>query len=245
MKKNNLEPLHNYMAIMLDASIRWIGWLENYPGWKEWNHTRLKRTLYAEFKSETDADSPAFVFSEVIERQHAVVFQYLCLLQTVTALKECEYYFRRFPFRNLPVTHSDHITNICEMYFGRFYEFRERLKKYLNALIVAAPKKNVDVGGFIKLFDKEFDGELRARHSVHHHERFEDQAIDRVYLAHVVSAGQPDNGWKAERQMAYRRLTKEWVSRVRKRASKVDEFMEAAAQLTIESCDFLDNPVGL
>lgn len=129
------------------------------------------------------------------------------------------------------------------MYFGRFYEFRERLKKFLNVLAVAAPTHRIDIGKFIKLFDKEFDGELRARHSVHHHERFEDQAIDRVFLAHIVSTGRSGDGWKAERQAAYRKVTREWVARVRKRASRLDEFMEAAAQLTLSSCDFLSVPV--
>ncbi|NWA28568.1 hypothetical protein HX866_27130 [Pseudomonas gingeri] len=226
---------------MIDAAAQWIGWLEDYPGWKEWKRARLSRILYDDDLS-PDADEEgqnAFVFSEVVERQHAVVLQYLCLQQTIAALKECEYYFRRFPFYGLPITHSDHITNICEMYFGRFYEFRERLKKYLNVLTVAAPTHRIDIGKFIKLFDKEFDGELRARHSVHHHERFEDQAIDRVLIAHIASTVRSEDGWKAERQAAYRKVTREWAARVRNRGSKLDEFMEVAAQLTLSSCHFL------
>lgn len=239
------EPTLRYRTIMLDAAVQWIGWLENYPGWKEWNRDRLSRTLYDDdlLPDADDQKQQAFVFSDAVERQHAVVFQYFGLQQTATALRECEYYFRRFPFHGLPVTHSDHITNICEMYFGRFYEFRERLKKFLNVLAVAAPKHRIDIGKFIKLFDKEFDGELRARNSVHHHERFEDQAIDRVFLAHIVSTGRSGDGWKAERQAAYRKVTGEWVARVRKRASRLDEFMEAVAQLTLSNCDFLSAPV--
>jgi len=239
------EPTLKYAAVMLDAAVQWIRWLEDYPGWKEWNRDRLSRTLYDDdLLPDADGHEPhAFVFSDAVERQHAVVFQYLCLQQTTTALRECEYYFRRFPFHGLPVTHSDHITNVCEMYFGRFYEFRERLKKFLNVLAVAAPTHRIDIGKFIKLFDKEFDGELRARNSVHHHERFGDQAIDRVFLAHIVSTGRSGDGWKAERQAAYRKVTREWVARVRRRASMLDQFMEAAAQLTLSSCEFLSDPV--
>ncbi|AHL32344.1 hypothetical protein CD58_05320 [Pseudomonas brassicacearum] len=237
----NRDPISKSTTMMLDAAVKWIGWLEDYPGWKEWNRERFSRTLYDDnlVPDADEAEQRVFVFSEDVERQHAVVFQYLSLQQTSTALRECEYYFRRFPFHGLPVAHSDHITNICEMYFGRFYEFRERLKKYLNVVAVAAPTRRIDVGGFIKVFDKEFDGELRARNSVHHHSRFEDAAIERVFLTHVVSTGPSGNGWKAERQAAYRKVTQEWVARVRKRASKLEEFMEAAAQLTLNSCDFL------
>lgn len=240
----SVEPTSRYKKAMLDAAVEWMKWLEDYPGWREWRSARVRHALYEDdFLPNSVEEQPhEFVFSDVVERQHSVVLQYLRLQQTTTSLKECEYYFRRFPFRGLPVTHSDHITNICEMYFGRFYEFRERLRKYLNALASAAPTHRIDVGRFIKVFDKEFDGELRARNSVHHHERFEDQAIDRVFLAHVASTGRSGNGWEAERQAAYRKVTREWVARVRRRASKLDEFMEAAAQLTLISCDFLSTP---
>ncbi|HBP50582.1 hypothetical protein [Pseudomonas sp.] len=239
------EPTPSYITMMLDATAQWIRWLEDYPGWKEWNRDRLNRALYDDdlLPDAGELVPRAFVFSEAVERQHTVVFQYICLHQTTIALKECEYYFRRFPFHGLPVTHSDHITNICEMYFGRFYEFRERLKKFLNVLAVVAPTHRIDPGKFIKLFDKEFEGELKARNSVHHHARFEDQAIDRIFLTSIVSTGLSGARWKAERQAAYRKVTQEWVARVRKRASKVDEFMEAAAQLTLMSCDFLAAPV--
>src|SRR6059058_2976639 len=123
-EETSMEPTLRYRTIMLDAAVQWIGWLDEYPGWKDWNRARLSRTLYDDdLLPDVDEEQHGFVFSPVVERQHAVVFQYLCLQQTTTALKDCEYYFRRFPFHDLPVTHSDHITNICEMYFGRFYEF--------------------------------------------------------------------------------------------------------------------------
>jgi hypothetical protein len=37
---------------------------------------------------------------------------------------------------------------------------------------------DLEVGKFIKNFDRVFDRELRARHSIHHHKRFEDVAIE-------------------------------------------------------------------
>lgn len=242
-EKANTEPTLLHNRRMIDATASWISRLDDYPGWKEWNRQRLVRALYDDLSSEADRDAAQmFVFSDPISRQHAVVYRYLSLQQTVSTLKDCEYYFRRFPFHGLPVTHSDHVTYICEMYFGRFYEFRERLKKYLNVLSDAVTAHRIDIGRFIKLFDKEFEDEIKARHSVHHHERFEDRAIDRIYLAHVVSLGRSDDGWKRERQEAYRTVTREWAARVRMRAAKLDQFMEGVAQLTLSSCEFLEAP---
>jgi hypothetical protein len=169
---------------MLSAVSRWLEWLEEYPGWKEWNRRKLRLTLHQEDWDERAKGAPEeSVFSVEVDKQHQVVFQYLGLYQTLQALIDCEYYFRRYPFNGLPVSHHDHLTNICEMYFGRFYEFRERLKKYLNAVNGTLKNKDLDVGALIKHFDKLFDDELRARNSVHHHQRFADAAIDRVYLA--------------------------------------------------------------
>lgn len=227
-----------YRARLLTAIGLWLSSLEKYPGWREWNLRKVERTIYMD--DGVPEDSPVqFEFSELIGLQHEVVYQYLGLQQTVSALKDCEYYFRRFPFKGLPVTHSDHVTNICEMYFGRFYEFRERLKCFLNALVEAVPACDTDIGKFIKLFDKIFDKELRTRHSVHHRHRFEDLAIDRVYLAQTLSKSGVNRSWVLERQAAYRAVTREWAARVRKRAARMDDFLEATAHATLTQCVFL------
>lgn len=231
---------------LLSAVGRWLEWLEEYPGWKEWNRKKLTLTLHQEDWGERANLTPdEFVFSLEVYKQHEVVFQFLGLYQTLLALKDCEYYFRRYPFNGLPVSHHDHLTNICEMYFGRFYEFRERLKKYLNAVNSALKNKSLDVGVLIKQFDKLFDNELRARNSVHHHRRFADAAIDRVYLATVLSKGSSDDGWLSERKAHYRAVTREWAERVQRRSEVVAEFLDAAAQVTLTSCDFFPEPPSL
>jgi len=137
------------------------------------------------------------------------------------------------------------------MYFGRFYEFRERLKKYLNAVNATLKNKSLDVAVLIKQFDKLFDNELRARNSVHHHhhhrhhQRFADAAIDRVYLATVLSKGSSDDRWLSERKAHYRAVTWEWAERVQRRSEVVAEFLDAAAQVTLTSCDFFPEPPSL
>jgi hypothetical protein len=186
-----------------------------------------------------------FKFSEEVTKQHAVIYGYLRLSETINALKECEYYFRRYPFHGLPVSRHSHITNVCEMYFGRFYEFRERLKKYLNAVKMLAPAGSFDVGAYINSFDRAFDQELRARHSVHHDSRFDDIAIDRVFLTDVMSTSRTeDKGWKTEHLAAYRKLANEWARRVRRRSQSMEEFLEAVAGATLSNCSFLSDLVS-
>lgn len=229
---------------MLIAIPAWMAELESYPGWKEWRRERFERTLYFDDPFPASVQEPLndFKFSDEVEKQHAVIYGYLGLSETINALRECEYYFRRYPFRGLPVSRSSHITNVCEMYFARFYEFRERLKKYLNAVAALAPAGSFKIGAYIKAFDRVFDQELRARHSVHHRHRFDDIAIDRVFLTDSISTSRTeDRGWKKEHLAAYRKVANEWALRVRRRSQSMEEFLEAVAEATLSNCSFLSD----
>ena len=184
------------------------------------------------------ATEKAFIFPLELGKQHAVIFQYLGLHQTIDSLKECEYYFRRYPFRALPVSRADHITNVCEMYFGRFYEFKERLKKYFEAVKAVSPNHNLAIGQFIRQYEKIFDDELRERHGVHHHGRFQDLAIDRVFMVGTTTTRRGRVA-AVDNLGQYRKLTDEWVRRVRRRAKNMDEVLEAVADATLHTCRFL------
>ncbi|MCX5513266.1 hypothetical protein C3941_00690 [Kaistia algarum] len=228
--------------MMSNAVQNWMSKLENEPGWKEWRRKRFSRTLYFDdpFPSDAKSFEADFVFSEKIEKQHAVILQYLDLQRTIFSLKECEYYFRRYPFRGLPVTRDSHVTNVCEMYFSRFYEFKERMKKYFEAIKAVEPNHGAEFGKFIKHFADEFDQELRARNDVNHRSRFEDIAIDRVFLTGSISRNNDQRGWAREHLVAYRKLVREWSQRVRMRGLKMDEFLEAIAKATLSICTFLE-----
>ena len=218
--------------------------LSHYPGWKEWKRKQVGHTLYFDDPLLSPSHDEMFVFSEEVERQHAVVFQWIGLQSTILSLKDCEHYFRRYPFRNSEVSHHDHITNVCEMYFSRFYEFKERLKKYFNAVKEASSTSNLDVGIAIKHFEKIFDQELRARNSIHHDSRFQDIAINRVFLAGILSTEPDANGWKKEHRTAYRKLAKEWAERVQRRGQKMDEFLEVVAAISLSQCGFLSASIN-
>jgi hypothetical protein len=226
---------------LLNAIGVWMTRVESYPGWRAWKRTQFAYTLdFDEMATSShDEQKDEFIFPDEMAKEHAVVAGYLGLHDTVHSLKECEFYFRRYPFRGLPVTRHSHIRNVCEMYFGRFYEFKERLKNYFDAVDASVPDHHLEVGKFIKSFDRTFNQELRSRNYIHHHNRFEDLAIDRVFLTEAISLNRKDKGWKTEHLIAYRKFANEWAQRVRQRGEKVDEFLEAVAIATLKTCRFL------
>ena len=126
------------------------------------------------------------------------------------------------------------------MYFGRFYEFKERLKKYFEAMKKVAPAHGLNIGAFIKRYEKVFADELRERNGIHHHSRFEDLALDRIFLTETISTMRKGD-WEQEHIAEYRKLANEWVQRVRSRGAKLEEFLEAVAEATLASCAFLSD----
>jgi len=232
---------------ILMAIDAWTAELKSYPGWKEWQRERIRHTLYFDDPYPASAQERLndFKFSDEVEKQHSITYGFLGLSETITALKECEYYFRRYPFRGLPVSRSSHVTNVCEMYFGRFYEFRERLRKYLKAVAALAPASSIKIGAYIRAFDRIFDHEIRARHSVHHHHRFDDIAIDRVFLTDSLATNRAeDRERKKEHLAAYRKVANEWALRVQRRSQSIEEFLEAVAEATLSNCCFLSDLIS-
>lgn len=181
--------------------------------------------------------APEFMFTDEIEKQHAVVMQFVGLQGSIHSVRDCEFYFRRYPFAGLPVSRQDHLTNVCEMFFSRFYEFEERLARYLNTVAAAAPGHNIDIGKFIKVYKKTFETELRARHSVNHTERFSELEVRRLWLAEMTLEDHPDR--VALVKSEYRRVSGVWAKRVRKRVSHLEKLLEAVAQVTLDLCPFL------
>ncbi len=229
------------VILMARAIGDWIGTLEQHSGWEEYRRKRLSHTLYHDDPFRTNGTPGDFVFPKEVEVQHDVVMTYLSAYQTLNALKQTEYYFRNYPFRNQEVSKFDHLVNICEIYFSRFYEMKERLKKHLNAVKIAVPQHAIEVGPFIKHFEKVFDSELRARNGVHHHGQFEDLELDRIFLTGSVAASRGE-GWRRGHNADYRRVTKEWAGRVRKSGIRLDAFMEEVARATLATCNFLKAP---
>lgn len=226
---------------LLDAISVWIKALDSYPGFRECQRKKLGALLsdLEGFSISDDAFPEKFKFTAEIDRQHEAILTYLSLAQSLHTLQQCEFYFRRYPFADLPVSKEDHIRNVCEMYFSRFYEFKERLKRCLNA-VDATIEGNINTGAVLKRFAKDFDQELRARNSIHHHERFDDGAIQGIGLALMMGySDKVGPGWRDVANRGYRRSSAEWAARVKRRSKKVETYLEAVAGAMLDMCSYL------
>lgn len=224
---------------MSRAIRNWMISLDSYPGWREWQRGRIGYTLlFDDDFLPSSVHASEFHFNPQIESQHEVVVNYLTLLDAVFSLRDVEWYFRRYPFSGTPVTRHNHLSYCCELYFSKFYQFRERLKNLLNAVKKASPKYNLDIGGLLKQFDRTFDAELRERNSVHHRERFEDATISRIFL--TETAFTKAGSLRKNHLSHYRKAANEWAARVRRRANELDAFVEAASEAILKTCSFLD-----
>ena len=150
---------------MLEAIWVWTKKLDEIQGWREWKRQQLHATLAVDDPWPGDEKTKLgdFRLPEETDREHAVVMSFYGLVTSLSSLRDCQYYFRRFPFRGLPVSQHDHLRYTCEMYFGRFYEFKERMKVASDAVHAALPGVRVPFCDLIKHFCKHFEPELRER----------------------------------------------------------------------------------
>lgn len=234
MKKSKQSELMNAISV-------WIKALDSYPGFREWQTKKVGAVLsLVEGIPLRDDDFPGeFKFTAEIDRQHEAILAYLSLAQSFHTLQQCEYYFRRYPFADLPVSKEDHIRNMCEMYFNRFYEFKERLKRCLNA-VDATLEGTINAGQVLKSLAKDFDQELRARNSIHHHDRFDDGAIQGIGVALMMGYGDElSPGWRDVASRGYRRSSAEWAARAKRRSKMVETYLEAVAGAMLNMCPYL------
>jgi hypothetical protein len=173
-------------------------------------------------------EPPATEFPPEINGQSAVIEGYLALASLLTSFRDCEHYFRRYPFADKSVSRADHLRNCCEMYCDHFAQFRDRMKATLNAankLGGTAPVKN-----FLKAFDESFPGELRMRNHVHHHGRFDDDAIRQLSMIELLNRFSKEGDVPLPNpQNLYRRASKEWIQRVQSRSEHLTMFLEEVA----------------
>ena len=229
-----------------DQLIRKLGkWTESIstPEFHQFKRQQLSYAIADDFdRKHFEKEPPTeFVFSKTVEKQHALVMSFYELLGSSNALAQCEYYFRRFPFRGLPVSREHHIKNMCELYFAHFYIIKNRVKTVFEKFKDACPGIKGDFGAFIKRYDKEFDQELRARNEVHHHYSFDDLNIHRIMLTGMMSSTDwyKGKGWDREHLRAYRAASKEWSDRVKRRSVVMQKFVDAVSKLILNNAPFL------
>jgi hypothetical protein len=231
-----------YSQQVIDHAIKWFN-EASPPEFAEFRRQRIAYSLSGDIAREILFKEPYgdFTFDEPIATQHKLVISFINLCQSVRVLSQCEYYFRRYPFSGVPISREDHARNICEFYFGQFYMIINRLKEVLNKFKAVCPNEAAIAGRMIKEFKREFDQEIRARNSLVHHEPFDDQDLDRLFLTSIMSES-PDlkgKGWDKEYRNHYRKFAVTWSRRAKRRSEDVRAFVEVLAMVLLKHATFL------
>ena len=214
----------------------WISEVSRYPGFNDWQKKRFSRILmWGEVSYDTGTN---FEFDAETEKKQDFSLAYMELIRSALSIQSVEYYFRRYPFRDLPVSHDEHLSNICELLFSRIYQFREKLKKTLNLANQIKPNI-IDVGPIIKWFDRTFREEISERNQTHHHTRYQDIEIEKISLMHLMAIAKRDNGWSEEMRHEYRKACSTWTSRVRARSKIIFQVIDVLSKHLDENADFL------
>lgn len=241
MTNTPLDETPNVSRLM-DRISNWINTI-SAPEFKAYKRKQIGYVLADEFEHELGLIEPVgdFVFQKDVGAQHNLVMSFLYLNDSGRVLTQCQYYFRRYPFRNLPVTRDDHARNMCEFYFSNIYVARERLKKVLNIIAKMYKNHGLDIRGTLKNFDSTFKQELDVRHQATHDEPFGDLNIDRLMLTRLMSTSPPlkDKGWHKEHLYHYRRFSAEWSKRAKRRSDIVQRLVDSVAQAVLERATFL------
>lgn len=110
----------------------WLMHLLDYPGFREWKNDVARRHIVFTLVPEAPVGSfENFVFDADTLRQHEIVAGYVRLIKAATACRSTQHYFRRYPFRGLPIGRDEHLRTCAELYYSRVYQFRERLFRLL------------------------------------------------------------------------------------------------------------------
>ena len=109
--KNSTVSLKSMPNERVWVGIRsFIAYLDTVPGRRDWQRQRINYTLnFDDPIARSVGLCKEFSFPPDIERAHKVIMAFLSLSDSVESLKEVEFYFRRYPFRGLPVTRHRHI----------------------------------------------------------------------------------------------------------------------------------------
>lgn len=100
----------------------WMRTLLENDDYRHWKNRQIKyHLLYALDQDETLEEVGDFSFDPAFEKEISLVSGYFQILSTLGLVKQCEYYFRRFAFRDLPVSRHEHLATCCELFASRVY----------------------------------------------------------------------------------------------------------------------------
>ena len=142
--KDNNDASSN-MSKFMDSMVKWLDKITT-PEFLEFQKERIAHVLADGLDRNsllTKQTFEDFKFPDQIEKQHDLVTSFFHLHSAAEALNQCQYYFRRYPFKEDKITRADHARNMCEFYLSNIYVLRSRLKIVLNNMIQACPELQV------------------------------------------------------------------------------------------------------
>lgn len=218
----------------------WIDRLSRLPGFTEFQKTKVSVALgHLDGFTPTADTHQEFKFNPEWDRQHRIVSAYYELRSVQQDIRESAYYFRRFPFRGLPVTRASHLRMCCELYFGRLFKLRERYTVFLKLMHRKGGAKWLEVDPLVEQLVRQFHHEIEARKRAEHEAAFVDLDLAALTVAGLLETGDDTRGWDTAATITYRRACKLWVSRVEDSAEKADIYVGAAAAILLRSAKFL------
>lgn len=219
----------------------WLTLLLDYPGFREWKSEVVRRhmtfTLIPQAPVEPLED---FRFDADTLRQHDIVAGYVRLTRAAIDCRSTQHYFRRYPFRGLPIGRDEHLRTCAELYYSRVYQFRERLFRLLTWIERRTSPKGLDVKALREAFDGQMRAELDARHRIHHEEAYSDFELDALGQTDLLADF--DDGWPRMSDADYHRIARQWRKRVEASADRLDLWVGVVAALMLVRCRFLPQP---
>jgi len=223
-----------------DRISAWLMELLEFPGYREWKNEQIVRTLLEGHLLNIDqAPFPDFEFPKEIEQYIDIVQGYHAILSTLFNVRECEFYFKKYPFAGRNVSREAHLRTCCELFLSRVYQFRERLLRQLKRLDRRTKPKGIPVRQIQQAFDERFGNYLAERNKVHHEEEYTDVQLKAIGIGDLLSIADDSPHWFKIPQGNYLKIRREWVKKVETAATHLDIFVGLVAVLMLKRCDFL------
>ncbi len=219
----------------------WLNQLLDYPGFREWKTESMGQKLaYAALPNHVIEPLEDFEFSQEILQQHHLISGYMQIMSAASDCRATQYYFRRYPFRGLPVGRAEHLRTCCELYYSRVYQFNERLETLLKRLARRTKPKGFDADGVMKQFREHLAVELDARNRIHHEKEYSDFEIESIGTSDLLD--QAGAEFPTISHNGFHKISRRWQARVRSTSDKLDLWVGCAAVLMLARCPFLKPP---
>jgi hypothetical protein len=210
----------------------WMKMLLENDEYRDWKNRQIKyHLLFALDQDKTLEDVGDFSFDPAFEKEMS--------LSTLGLVKQCEYYFRRFAFRDLPVSRHEHLATCCELFASRVYQFESYWKKHIKQVERRAKPTVTYARQLQKVFKENLDPILTMRNRVHHDQPYSDIEINALSMGELLTMFDDDIGWEVASRPIYRRIANDWVRKVRFTSDQLDIFVGATATIMLETCNFL------